>query len=210
MDNYGAGLEMCDEDYLHTDKEAANAHTPLLPGSGADRRRTDDDRRSVRVHSFCYFFCAFALLVFFVHVLSDKVRYKTLHVLALGSSDSTMNVRRLPLRGEHSLTLRRLTSTGPSQTTSTSSTVAIGRFETAILASAKLRSGSPCPRTSSSRSLADRARMASFVSGRATIRLTMFASKSRLIRKFLPDWITRRPACPGAMAATVLRVLVSS
>ena len=94
MDNYGAGLEMCDEDYLHTDKEAANAHTPLLPGSGADRRRTDDDRRSVRVHSFCYFFCAFVLLVFFVHVLSDKVRYKTLHVLGLGSSDSAMNVRR--------------------------------------------------------------------------------------------------------------------
>lgn len=104
MDNYGAGLGMCDEDYLHTDKEAANAHTPLLPGSGADRRRTDDDRRSVRVHSFCYFFCAFALLVFFVYVLSDKVRYKTLHVLGLGSSDSTMNVRCVPIRGEHSLT----------------------------------------------------------------------------------------------------------
>ncbi|KAL1734601.1 hypothetical protein EV714DRAFT_234106 [Schizophyllum commune] len=91
MDNYGAGLGMCDEDYLYTNKEAANAHTPLLPGSGADRRRTNDDRRSVRVYLFCYFFCAFALLVFFVHVLSDKVRYKTFHVLGLGSSDSTMN-----------------------------------------------------------------------------------------------------------------------
>ncbi|KAI5832047.1 hypothetical protein K523DRAFT_268574 [Schizophyllum commune Tattone D] len=83
---------MCDEGYLHiSDKEAANAHTPLLPGPGTDRRRGDDDRRSVRVHSFCYFFCAFALLVFFVHVLSDKVRYKTLHVPGLGGSDSVMN-----------------------------------------------------------------------------------------------------------------------
>ncbi|KAI5888045.1 uncharacterized protein SCHCODRAFT_02692601 [Schizophyllum commune H4-8] len=85
------GLGMCDEDQLHTDKAVANAQTPLLPGPRADRRRADDDRRSVRVHLFRYFFCAFALLVFFVHVLSDKVRYKTLHVLGLGSSDSTMN-----------------------------------------------------------------------------------------------------------------------
>ncbi|KAL1687841.1 hypothetical protein GGG16DRAFT_127645 [Schizophyllum commune] len=93
---------MCDEGYLHiSDKEAANAHTPLLPGPGSDRRRGDDDRRSVRVHSFCYFFCAFALLVFFVHVLSDKVRYKTLHVLGLGSSDSVMNANEYwPIPGD--------------------------------------------------------------------------------------------------------------